>query len=223
MQASAISGKQMWIRYRAEIIELDGGKCVRCGRGCSDNAVLQVHHKHYLPGKLPWEHPPAVCETLCKGCHAAEHGIVPPKEGWQLVGSEDYGDLLGECELCSTPIRHVYLVFHQHWEPLLVGTHCCDRLTGVDTATRITEGILRYERRRARFIASPRWKRKLGSEVISQSGLEIEIRREGFDYFVILNGVHGRVAQKSVENAKALAYQVIENGAAQRYLQRRWA
>src|ERR1700709_1007284 len=91
-----------WLKFRAEIIKLDDGKCVRCGRARTEGVVLQVHHKSYAPGRRPWEYPHAECETLCKGCHAEEHGKIMPQSDWELVASDDLGGLNGNCELCET-------------------------------------------------------------------------------------------------------------------------
>ncbi|MBL1232819.1 MAG: HNH endonuclease [Flavobacteriales bacterium] len=76
----SLYNRKEWKEYRDNVIESDGGKCVRCGRPDGE-VVLQVHHKIYLTGKLPWEYGTENCETLCKGCHAAEHGIIQPKIG----------------------------------------------------------------------------------------------------------------------------------------------
>jgi len=91
-----------WDIFRKEVIELDGGACVECKRTVKDEVVLQVHHKEYIKGKLPWEYPYNSCETLCKGCHAAKHGIIPPKSGWEYAGSHDLEELIGKCELCGS-------------------------------------------------------------------------------------------------------------------------
>lgn len=98
-----------WIEFRNEMIELDGGVCKRCGRGIGDGVVLQVHHKAYRKGALPWEYSYSDCETLCKGCHGQEHGKVRPSFGWELLGTDDLGELSGVCEFCSTEIRYVFL------------------------------------------------------------------------------------------------------------------
>nr|VFK49489.1 MAG: hypothetical protein BECKTC1821D_GA0114238_10796 [Candidatus Kentron sp. TC] len=124
-----------WIEFREELIELDGGACVRCGRRRDDGAVLQVHHKEYLKGKAPWEYPFGFFETLCRRCHAEEHGKIRPESGWEYVGEDDLGGLYGNCERCATEIRYVFFVQHPKWEPMAVGTICCDDLTGTKLAS----------------------------------------------------------------------------------------
>src|SRR3954471_7225795 len=108
------SSKQ-WREFRAAIIRLDDGCCVQCGRTESDGVVLHVHHKAYRPGRLPWEYPLEACETLCAGCHAAHHGKIPPKVGWEFAGHDDLGEPSEACDLCGTEIRHVFLIYHANW------------------------------------------------------------------------------------------------------------
>jgi 5-methylcytosine-specific restriction endonuclease McrA len=71
-----------WNAFRSQVICLDNDCCVRCGRGEPDRVVFHVHHKTYLPGKLPWQYPFELCETLCAGCHAEHHGkFLPNPDG----------------------------------------------------------------------------------------------------------------------------------------------
>ncbi|MCX7257277.1 MAG: hypothetical protein NTZ64_11205 [Polaromonas sp.] len=120
-----------WKIFRNEVIRLDGGACSNCGKTASDGAILQVHHKQYFSGRSPWDYPYNLCETLCKGCHAAEHGLIPPKFGWEHVGWDDLGELNGICECCGTSIRYIFLVQHPKWNPMEVGEICCDNLTSI--------------------------------------------------------------------------------------------
>src|SRR5262249_24370175 len=109
-----------WKLFREEVIHLDGGVCVRCSRGVADGELLHVHHKFYAPGRKPWEYPYEACETLCRSCHAQEHGIIPPKDGRELVGDYDLGDLSGSCDYCRTEIRYVFVIQHCKWITLEV-------------------------------------------------------------------------------------------------------
>lgn len=149
--------RKEWNEFRLEVIRLDGGICVRCGRSPGEGAILQVHHLQYLPGRLPWQYPHNLCEALCKRCHAEEHGMVPPASGWTLIGYDDLEDLIGVCELCQTSLRHVYLVQHETWGLLEVGTDCCDRLTQTDEASVHLRQLQRQATRRKTFVSSPRW------------------------------------------------------------------
>ena len=58
-----------WIIKRDKIKKRDGYKCVKC----SCNEELHVHHKYYLPDKMPWEVPDDCLITLCRVCHEKEH------------------------------------------------------------------------------------------------------------------------------------------------------
>lgn len=74
-----------WMEFRREVIERQGRRCQRCDRSSDEGTVLAVHHPYYVSGRKPWEYPLSDCDTLCQGCHAAEHGIVPPQVGWEYV------------------------------------------------------------------------------------------------------------------------------------------
>ncbi len=123
-----------WKEFRDNVIESDGYKCTICGRD-STEVTLQVHHKIYIEDKLPWEYGLENCETMCKGCHAAEHGIIKPKFGWKYVGEDDLEDLSGTCENCGASIRFVHVIYHAKWGFLDVGTLCCDNLTDTEIAS----------------------------------------------------------------------------------------
>lgn len=58
-----------WKRKRKLILIRDGFKCRKCG--CTTD--LQVHHKWYIQGALPWEVPNYFLITLCRECHESEH------------------------------------------------------------------------------------------------------------------------------------------------------
>lgn len=55
-----------WQKKRLEIMKRDEFRC----RLCLDTKTsLQVHHKHYVYGKEPWEYPNEDLVTLCEECH----------------------------------------------------------------------------------------------------------------------------------------------------------
>lgn len=55
-----------WQRKRFEILTRDKWTC----RGCRDkDHNLQVHHKRYERGKMPWEYDNSLLLTLCETCH----------------------------------------------------------------------------------------------------------------------------------------------------------
>ena len=153
--------KTEWKEFRENILEGDNYTCVRCGRSREDGVILQVHHLIYHKGRKPWQYATEECETLCKGCHGAEHGYVIPKFGWEFIEMEDLGDLIGECEFCNNPLRYSFAIFHENWGTINVGTGCCDNLTDSDLASNEKESFLRYSKRKSNFITSKRWKNDL--------------------------------------------------------------
>ena len=195
---------------------MDGYACVKCGR-TSTEVVLQVHHKEYQRGKPPWDYPPKLCETLCKGCHSREHGMIRPNEGWVLCSEDDLGGLYGECECCGTSLRYVFYIHHEKWEPLAVGTTCCDNLTGTTEATEFRK---RLERRK-RFFSSKCWKNTpLGLQIAKTRTLKIEIRLDRQEFRIYMNGIKGNKTFKSERLAMEFAFDLIENGNAQSFANR---
>jgi hypothetical protein len=208
----------LWDVFRGEVIELDGSVCRRCHRGVESGVVLQVHHKRYETGRLPWDYAYSDCETLCKGCHAAEHGIIRPRVGWTCVGENDLGDLCGNCELCGTEIRYVFLIHHPQWEPLAVGTICCDNLTETQIASNKLESLHRFISRKQRFLSSLRWKGNEMFTSIRQKGMTIGIRKIGQAYRIEMEGRKGKKKFPTSPEAKAEIFEIIEDGRAAAYL-----
>lgn len=120
-----------WIKFREIILRRDNYKCVKCGRDKDDDTVLQVHHIIYKPNLLIWEYATSDCITLCKGCHAREHNILKPTEGWTLISIGDLGEASGNCERksCGAEIRYEHEVYHPNWGYMNVGSVCVDFLT----------------------------------------------------------------------------------------------
>jgi len=207
-----------WLKFRREVIELDGGRCSVCRRLEVDNIVLQVHHKFYISGKFPWNYSYEDCETLCKGCHAREHGRIPPSFGWSFICEEDLGGLDSTCELCGTSIRYVFIIHHPHWEPLNVGTVCCDHLTGTKIASESMDLKQRYETRLKRFRESSRWKQSGRRLRIHQKEIYADIVtiKEGF--IIYMNGLRGKLIYRTIDEAKTRIFETIENGTARKCL-----
>jgi hypothetical protein len=210
-----------WRKFRAEVIELDGQKCRRCNRSAAQDVVLQVHHLKYEKGKRPWEYPYSLCETICKGCHAKEHGIIRPIDGWECSGETDLGDLCGTCEYCGTAIRYEFHVQHPHWEPMDVGTICCDSLTGTTHASDHMETVRKHEGRLCRFLSSPRWTTENGKTSIRQKSLNVVICQTAAEFRIQMNGCQGRKTFPTIDAAKRFAFEVIDNGTAEEFLKRR--
>jgi hypothetical protein len=210
-----------WEAFRNEVIQLDGGVCVHCKRGVADGVVLQVHHKEYIAGKERWDYPYNLCETLCRGCHAREHGRLRPSAGWECVGYHDLGDLDGACDLCGTSIRYVFLVQVPGWPSMEVGEMCCDNLTCTEVASNHMESVRRFEDRKKRFVASKRWALSAaGAPIIKQKGIELEVVCSGEKYRLTANGQPGKQEFQSVQAAKIKAFELIESDVLGGYLRR---
>lgn len=211
--------KSEWKNFRDELIELDGYKCRECGRGVKE-VVLQVHHKQYIKGRLPWEYALKECETLCKGCHSSRHGITKPQIGWEFIGQEDLGDLNGTCENCGATIRHSFLIQHENWGAMEVGTFCCDKLTDSNIASNMLESQTSFKSRKLRFVNSKRWKTDDTKHTISQSSFKVEIELKDNSYFITIHGQRSKKKYDSIESAKAKVFDVIESGELIVYLEK---
>lgn len=64
-----------WRERRKQIIQRDNNRC----RNCSSEHDLEVHHRWYIPGAEPWDHPDQCLLTLCECCHKSCHAS-PDKE-----------------------------------------------------------------------------------------------------------------------------------------------
>lgn len=206
-----------WVAYREELIELDGGACVKCGRTREAGAILQVHHKKYIAGKAPWEYPYDLCETLCKRCHAAEHGEIRPESGWEYVGEDDLGGLYGTCDRCGTNLRYVFFVQHPNWESMSVGTVCCDDMT----CTQIASEKRKYDDRLKLFIKSKRWTEADKRFRIKQKQIEIQIIPANSGYSIHMNSKKGKTAYPTLDAAKTRVFDFIESGDADKYFKRK--
>ena len=60
-----------WKKFREFIFAVRGKKCESCG----STKNLQVHHIHYVSGRLAWEYLPFDVMVLCGDCHKKIHGI----------------------------------------------------------------------------------------------------------------------------------------------------
>lgn len=152
---------ERWKEFRQEVVDLDGNRCSHCGRSRKSHpgTILQVHHKRYVKGREPWDYAASDCETLCKACHAREHGKIPPVEGWVIASEMDLGGLDGTCERCGTNFRYEYMLTHTDWPtPLIVGHECCDQLTGSNYADDSRKERNNQAARKRNFVHSKQWK-----------------------------------------------------------------
>lgn len=146
----------MWLEFSQRVQLRDRNKCLKCHRSQPD-VVLQVHHELYIPNKQPWEYALSDCTTLCKGCHAREHGLIEPDNSWFLISIDDLGDLTGTCERngCSKKIRYEHLTYHPEWGYKKVGSTCIEHLTKKDK--NLSGKILACYRNISSFVHSSDW------------------------------------------------------------------
>lgn len=145
-----------WFEFSRRVQLRDGNKCLKCHRSPPD-VVLQVHHELYVPNKNPWEYALSDCTTLCKGCHAREHGHVEPNSGWFLMSIDDLGDLIGTCERegCGNDIRYEHLTYHPEWGYKKVGSTCIEHLTKKDK--NLSAKVLACYRNISSFVHGSSW------------------------------------------------------------------
>ncbi len=62
----------LWQRKRLEVLNRDNFTCQICK---STDKNLQVHHRHYLTAREPWDYPNELLVTLCYECHKKEEEL----------------------------------------------------------------------------------------------------------------------------------------------------
>jgi hypothetical protein len=147
---------EKWFEFSETVQRRDGYKCLKCGRKKGD-VVLQTHHKQYKRGIEVWEYPLSDCITLCKGCHAEQHGITEPTDGWTLISIDDLGGLYGTCEKkgCGTDIRYEHLIYHPNCGYKVVGSSCVEFLTREDQY--LSQEVLKVFKKISDFIQNSDW------------------------------------------------------------------
>lgn len=89
-----------WQKKRLEVMNRDGFKCKSCGDATS---TLNVHHKYYEKGAMPWDYPETALVTLCEKCHGrtekkisyinkAIHGAEHRQSRFMWLVGADLGD-----------------------------------------------------------------------------------------------------------------------------------
>ena len=58
-----------WKKFRLGVLIFYGNKC----KECAATSSLQVHHRYYIRGRMPWNYAMHELEVLCAKCHAAHH------------------------------------------------------------------------------------------------------------------------------------------------------
>lgn len=230
-QAKSYRSEQ-WYAIRERVIARDSFCCARCGKPSSE-VELHVHHIHYIKGRKAWDYPEQELITLCKGCHAKEHGHIMPQLGWEYQGEEDLGDLCGTCDLCGSELRYAHSIFHENWGYMTVGALCADRLTGTSEASEYEEERKKTARRLRTYIDSPQWKHRKNGHFRDLDGFHIKIWEHndycniqiGYDKYnewgyKISKVLTSKVKYHSLEEAKAKAFEVITTGKLSTYILR---
>jgi hypothetical protein len=86
--------KPEWQRKRLEVMDRAGFKCEECG---DTSTTLNVHHKYYTKGAMPWEYPDFALVCLCEPCHGETHNVkkLLSEAMAKLNNSSDLLELLG--------------------------------------------------------------------------------------------------------------------------------
>ncbi len=222
-----------WYDKRRSIIERDHNTCARCGAHLPDDE-LQVHHLHYFEGRKAWEYENFELITLCKHCHAEEHGHIKPTFGWVYEGMEDLEDLIGECDNCHTPIRYAHLISHPDWGFMTVGSQCAENLTAEYGLSYREEEAKKLAQRYRRYMKSPKWKHRKNGNFIDFDNYHIKIWENG-SYFSLeivfplwhletmikrFEKLKGKKRYLTLDDAKTQAFKVITDGSLIRYCER---
>lgn len=127
-----------WFNFRDIVFKKKGKLCEICRRD-SSTTVIQCHHEFYEAEKEIWDYDIKDITVVCKGCHAREHDILEPDDGWSLIKVIDNGkgNLSGKCtrqkgngSLCNEDIRFEHIIVHSKFhEEKIVGSTCIDHLT----------------------------------------------------------------------------------------------
>ncbi len=215
-----------WKKKRQEVLARDHYTCQCCGKKMSDGAILQVHHLGYMPGKKLWEYPNEMLTTVCKYCHAAEHGKLPPKGGWKYIGYYELDDISGCCELCGNSLKYEYYVYHPDWGFLTVGCDCVEKIMATSEETDKMRKEFENGKKKAYFIKSSKWKndsqyfyyRFFESPSIKNRKYEIKIEHVEKEQYVLIiasypyNKWTKKQTFNTLDAAKIAAYDYIISG-----------
>lgn len=91
--------KSEWQKRRLEILTRDNFTCQKCKDAGTE---LQVHHRHYINGREPWDYPNDLLVTLCRPCHQDEERFADSAQEisetmhfWGFFNSEIVGVMNG--------------------------------------------------------------------------------------------------------------------------------
>ena len=71
-----------WRKKRQEVLEQHNFQC----DSCKAKKNLQIHHKEYLPNRMPWDYSQSYYKVLCEKCHAMEHGLAYMEKKCKVCG-----------------------------------------------------------------------------------------------------------------------------------------
>lgn len=198
---------QDWLRFRALCIENADGACQNCG----DDEILQVHHPKYIKGRRPWEYPVEFCVVLCRRCHAKEHGLILPSEGWIIVDNDlerNHPSNPVPCARCQRTVTWHFHVFHPEWGDTIFGSECAESLSIGPEAVVLKS----YRRRLVRFLSSVRWRQTPKGTMIFEPEARILIFKNALNTFDIkINDKFGVKTYKTLVAAKHQAFDVMEH------------
>jgi len=80
------------------------------------------------------------------------------------------------------------------------------------------ESVRRYTTRLKRFVSSVRWERTPRGLHIRQKKIDLEVRRDGDAFRLMMNGIVGRMIFSSTADAQMKAFELIESGVAASFL-----
>lgn len=100
---------------------------------------------------------------------------------------------------------------------MVVGTVCCDNLTGTEIAT----NLKKRSERLIRFIKSKRWSEQDGLYEIHQKGIDIKVQILNGEYRISMNNTNGKYGYPSLKEAKEKVFEVIDSGEAEKYLKKK--
>lgn len=224
-----------WHALRSRILERDNYTCCRCGKHCSPSE-LNVHHVRYDRGKKAYDYLDVDLITLCQGCHAQEHGKIMPQSGWEYIGEEDLGDLIGECDACGCQLRYEHEIYHPLWGYLFVGCECADRLTQSTNASIVENQRIKKSRRFYSFKSSSKWEQHKNGHFLVFKKFKVKIWYNqpyytveiGFSYFnksgnLVWDVIKGKRKKFSnYEEAQYAAFDSIDSGILQSYIDRKF-
>lgn len=199
--------RQEWFDFRDECFKAANYTCSDCGKSKGQKVILQLHHPHYQHDLMPWEYKKQFCVVLCKGCHAREHGIIRPNEGWELLHSDfEAGESSGEteCDCCGTPMSWHNYIFHPKWGTINVGYGCAENLCIHD----LHQAKLKHNQRKT-FINSPRWRSTPKGERYSHGDRHVLVFNNNGQWKIKIAGTWGKLKFTSPEEAKAQAFDVL--------------